>query len=149
MNRGRNGSSALGRQTLGHPLRQSAAKPVHVLETLGAGHFGCFVRLPALGTVAGKNHRLVFAQTLDAVQCRKIIQGGIEGHIFQTFFDVSGVYCAADALGKNDWGRVEVGAFADYLVVDSPEALTPLYTWGSPPLREMVIGGQSVWRRDG
>lgn len=62
---------------------------------------------------------------------------------------VAGTANAADALGKNDWGRLEEGAFADYLVVDSAEALTPLYTWGTPSLREMVIGGQSVWRRDG
>lgn len=62
---------------------------------------------------------------------------------------VAGTANAADALGKRDWGRVEVGAVADYLVVDAPEALTPLYTWGAPSLREMVIGGQSVWRKDG
>lgn len=62
---------------------------------------------------------------------------------------VAGTANAADALAKPDWGRVEVGAFADYLVVDSPEALTALYTWGTPSLREMVIGGQSVWRKDG
>lgn len=62
---------------------------------------------------------------------------------------VAGTANAADALGKSDWGRVEVGAFADYLVVDGAEALTPMYTWGTPSLREMVIGGQSVWRRDG
>lgn len=62
---------------------------------------------------------------------------------------VAGTASAADALGQPDWGRVEVGAMADYLVVSAPEALTPLYTWGQPSIREMVIGGQSVWRSEG
>ncbi|MFA5593823.1 MAG: imidazolonepropionase [Trueperaceae bacterium] len=62
---------------------------------------------------------------------------------------VAGTANAADALGKPDWGRVQPGALADYLVVNAPQALTPLYGWGHPALKEMVIGGQSVWRADG
>lgn len=62
---------------------------------------------------------------------------------------IAGTANAADALGKPDWGRVQAGAQADYLVVNAPQALTPLYGWGHPALKEMVIGGQSVWRADG
>lgn len=62
---------------------------------------------------------------------------------------VAGTAHAADALGRPHWGRVQAGALADYLVVNAPEALTPLYGWGHPALKEMVIGGQSVWRADG
>lgn len=62
---------------------------------------------------------------------------------------VAGTATAAAALGRPDWGAITAGAKADYLVVDSPKALTPLYTWGVPSLKEMVIGGRSVWRKDG
>lgn len=55
----------------------------------------------------------------------------------------------ATALGRPQWGRLAPGSVADYLVVDSARALTPLYTWGAPSLKEMVIGGQTVWRKDG
>lgn len=55
---------------------------------------------------------------------------------------------AADAIGRPDLGRVAVGACADYLVVDGPEALMPLYAWGDPYLAEAVLGGATVWRRD-
>jgi len=44
---------------------------------------------------------------------------------------------------------VQPGAGADYLVVNAPQALTPLYSWGNPSLKEMVIGGSSVWRSEG
>lgn len=62
---------------------------------------------------------------------------------------VAGTANAAAALGRPSWGRLEPGSVADYLVVDSPRALTPFYTWGAPSLKEMVIGGQTVWRKDG
>lgn len=55
---------------------------------------------------------------------------------------------AADALGRTDLGRVQVGALADYLVVDGSEALLPLYAWGNPHLAEAVLGGSTVWRRE-
>ncbi len=51
---------------------------------------------------------------------------------------------AADALGRPTWGRLEAGSVADYLVVDGPEALLPLYGWGDPQLHDVVIGGASV-----
>ncbi|MBX3143243.1 MAG: imidazolonepropionase [Trueperaceae bacterium] len=62
---------------------------------------------------------------------------------------VAGTAHAADALGRPDWGRLEPGSLADFLVVDGPEALLPLYSWGHSRLFEMVIGGTSVWRKDG
>lgn len=62
---------------------------------------------------------------------------------------VAGTANAADALGQGSWGRIEAGAVADYLVVSGKEALTPLYTWGQPSIKEMVIGGQSIWRSEG
>lgn len=52
---------------------------------------------------------------------------------------------AADALGQSDIGRLEPGAHADFLVVDSPQALLPLYQWGNTPLCSVYIGGQAVW----
>lgn len=62
---------------------------------------------------------------------------------------IGGTAHAADALGRPTWGRLEPGSLADYLVVDGPEAMLPLYSWGHSRLHEMVIGGHSVWRRDG
>lgn len=62
---------------------------------------------------------------------------------------VGGTAHAADALGQPRWGRLTPGALADFLVVDGPEALLPLYSWGSSRLFEMVIGGVGVWRKDG
>lgn len=62
---------------------------------------------------------------------------------------VAGTANAADALGQPTWGRLEPGSAPDYLVVDGPEALLPLYSWGHSQLYEMVIGGRSVWRKDG
>lgn len=62
---------------------------------------------------------------------------------------IAGTANAADALGQPTWGRLAPGSVADYLVVNGPEALLPLYSWGNPQLYEMVIGGQSVWRKLG
>ncbi len=62
---------------------------------------------------------------------------------------VAGTANAADALGQPRWGRLAAGSLADFLVVDGPEALLPLYSWGHSRLYEMVIGGTSVWRKDG
>ena len=61
---------------------------------------------------------------------------------------IAGTANAADALGRPEWGRVQAGAVADYLVVDGSEALLPLYAWGSPHLTEAVLGGTTVWRRE-
>lgn len=52
---------------------------------------------------------------------------------------------AADALGQSDIGRLEPGAHADFLVVDTPQALLPLYQWGNTPLCSVYVGGQAVW----
>jgi imidazolonepropionase len=57
---------------------------------------------------------------------------------------VAGTASAADALGRPTWGRLQAGSVADYLVVDGPEALLPLYGWGDPQLHDVVIGGASV-----
>jgi imidazolonepropionase len=59
---------------------------------------------------------------------------------------VAGTASAADAVGRPTWGRLEPGSVADYLVVDGPDALLPLYSWGDPQLHEVVIGGTSVLR---
>lgn len=56
----------------------------------------------------------------------------------------AGTAHAADALGKPALGRLEPGSAADFVVVDGPEALWPLYAWGHPKLHDVVIGGQSV-----
>lgn len=62
---------------------------------------------------------------------------------------IAGTANAGKALGRPGWGTLQAGSPADYLVVDSARALMPLYTWGSPTIREMVVGGRSVWRKDG
>ncbi|HET8986400.1 MAG TPA: amidohydrolase family protein, partial [Trueperaceae bacterium] len=67
---------------------------------------------------------------------------------------VAGTATAADALGQRSWGRLEPGSVADYLVVDGPDALLPLYSWGDPQLHDVVIGGtsvslESVWHESG
>lgn len=62
---------------------------------------------------------------------------------------IGGTAHAAEALGQPQWGRLEPGSPADYLVVDGAEAMLPLYSWGHSRLHEMVIAGHSVWRRDG
>jgi imidazolonepropionase len=49
---------------------------------------------------------------------------------------------AALALGRTDLGRIEVGAQADFVVVDSPNALEPLYRWGDAPIHSVYIGGK-------
>ncbi|MBX3143206.1 MAG: hypothetical protein KF813_05595 [Trueperaceae bacterium] len=58
---------------------------------------------------------------------------------------MAGTAHAADALAR----PVNASAVASFLVVDGPEALLPLYSWGHSRLFEMVIGGTSVWRKDG
>lgn len=62
---------------------------------------------------------------------------------------IGGTAHGADAIGRPTWGRLAAGSPADYLVVDGPAAMLPLYSWGHSRLHEMVIGGHSVWRRDG
>jgi len=51
---------------------------------------------------------------------------------------------AAAALGRSDLGHLEPGARADFLVVDSPRALEPLYRHGQTPLAAVYIGGREV-----
>jgi imidazolonepropionase len=52
---------------------------------------------------------------------------------------------AALALGRADLGRVEVGAVADFVVVDSGNALEALYRWGHTPLHAVYVGGAPVF----
>jgi imidazolonepropionase len=56
----------------------------------------------------------------------------------------AGTAHAADALGQGTWGRLRTGSPADFLVVDAPEALQPLYSWGHAPLHGVYIGGALV-----
>jgi len=51
---------------------------------------------------------------------------------------------AALALGRSDLGRIEPGAQADFVVVDSPSALEPLYRWGNTPIDSVYIEGEKV-----
>jgi imidazolonepropionase len=51
---------------------------------------------------------------------------------------------AADALGRGDLGRLEVGSRADFVVVDSPHALKPLYFWGDYAIYAVYIKGSRV-----
>ncbi len=52
---------------------------------------------------------------------------------------------AALALGRTDLGRIEVGAQADFVVVDSGNALEALYRWGHTPVHSVYIAGARVW----
>ncbi len=61
---------------------------------------------------------------------------------------IAGTAHTADALGKGELGRLEPGSAADFLVVDGPEALLPLYTWGHSGLHDVFIGGLSVLREE-
>ncbi len=51
---------------------------------------------------------------------------------------------AALALGRGDLGRLEPGSRADFVVVDSPHALRPLYYWGTHPIHAVYINGHSA-----
>jgi imidazolonepropionase len=51
---------------------------------------------------------------------------------------------AADALGRGDLGRLLAGSRADFVVMDSPHALKPLYHWGDHPIHAVYIGGSKV-----
>jgi imidazolonepropionase len=57
---------------------------------------------------------------------------------------LAGTAHAADALQKEAWGRLRAGSPADFLVVDAPEALQPLYSWGHAPLHGVYVGGALV-----
>lgn len=52
---------------------------------------------------------------------------------------------AALALGRADLGKIEPGAWADFVVVDSTHALTPLYQWGHTPIHAVYVGGRQVF----
>lgn len=52
---------------------------------------------------------------------------------------------AAVALGREDLGKIEVGARADFVVVDSRWALEALYRWGHTPVHSVYIAGTRVW----
>jgi imidazolonepropionase len=54
----------------------------------------------------------------------------------------AGTTNAAAALGRPDLGRLEPGAAADFLVVDSAHALEPLYRHGHTPLAGVYVAGR-------
>lgn len=56
---------------------------------------------------------------------------------------------AALALGRKDLGRIEVGARADFVVVDSGNALEALYRWGHTPVHSVYMAGARVWLEAG
>lgn len=51
----------------------------------------------------------------------------------------------AQALGRADLGRIEVGARADFVVVGSGNALEALYRWGHTPVHSVYVGGAPVF----
>lgn len=54
---------------------------------------------------------------------------------------MAGTARAADALGRPHLGRLEPGALADFVVVDSSSALEPFYRWGDAPFHAVSVGG--------
>ena len=56
----------------------------------------------------------------------------------------AGTAHAAKALGRPEFGRLEPGSAADFVVVDAPAALEPLYRWGETPLHAVYVAGQRV-----
>lgn len=58
---------------------------------------------------------------------------------------VAGTANAARALGRPTLGRLEPGAAADFVVVDSPHALEPLYWWADPRIHSVYVGGVKVY----
>ncbi|MCB9397755.1 MAG: imidazolonepropionase [Acidobacteria bacterium] len=67
-----------------------------------------------------------------------MIQGGLSAE--EAF--LAGTVHAADALGLDDAGRLEVGSRADFLVVDHHDPYWPLYYWGAPHLHAVYLAGQ-------
>jgi imidazolonepropionase len=57
---------------------------------------------------------------------------------------IAGTRHAAEALGRPGWGRLTPGAVADFVVVDGPQALTPLYYWGYSPIFAVYVAGRPV-----
>lgn len=57
---------------------------------------------------------------------------------------VAGTINAACALGLHDAGRIEVGAAADFLVLEGSDWRDLVYTLGSNPVRQVWIGGEAV-----
>jgi imidazolonepropionase len=55
---------------------------------------------------------------------------------------VAGTVNAASALGLRDTGRIEPGARADLLVLESADWRDLLYTLGANPVREVWVGGE-------
>lgn len=51
---------------------------------------------------------------------------------------------AADALGRKDLGRIEVGCVADFVVVDSRWGLEPLYRWGELTVHTVYTAGTGI-----
>jgi len=58
---------------------------------------------------------------------------------------VAGTANAARALGRPQAGRLEPGAVADFVVVNSPRALEPLYWWGDLRVHSVYVGGVRVY----
>ena len=57
---------------------------------------------------------------------------------------VAGTVNACHALGLENAGRIEAGANADFLVLDSPDWRDLLYTLGNNPVREVWCNGTRV-----
>lgn len=58
---------------------------------------------------------------------------------------VAGTANAGRALGRPDVGRLEPGALADFVVVDSPAGLESLYWWGKNLIHSVYVGGVRVY----
>ncbi|GBD28267.1 Imidazolonepropionase [bacterium HR31] len=58
---------------------------------------------------------------------------------------MAGTAHAARALGQPTLGRLEVGAAADFVVVDSQHALDPFYWWGDSRVHSVYVGGVQVY----
>jgi len=54
----------------------------------------------------------------------------------------AGTAHAARALARPQLGRLEPGSAADFVVVDSPHALEPLYRWGETPVHAVYVAGK-------
>ncbi|MFN3286681.1 MAG: imidazolonepropionase [bacterium] len=58
---------------------------------------------------------------------------------------VAGTANAGRALGRPELGRLEPGSPADFVVVDSPQALEAFYWWGRVLVHSVYVGGNRVY----
>lgn len=57
---------------------------------------------------------------------------------------IAGTAQAADALGREKLGRLEVGSPADFIVLQTEHALEPFYRWGQNLIREVYVAAYCV-----